>query len=70
MSQKFHKTSNDFENLKVAHKQTTYGVAKKYHKQIDMVDTFGKLGFWWLDARVELILSTSGGQQKDQDATN
>ena len=42
----------------------------KYHKQVDMVDTDGKLGFWWLDARVELILSTSGGQQKDWDATN
>ena len=32
MSCKIHKTSNDFEDLKVAHKQTTYGVASKYHK--------------------------------------
>ena len=32
MSYKLHKTSNDFEILKVAHKQTTFGVAKKYHK--------------------------------------
>ena len=64
MSCKIHKTSNDFEDLKVAHKQTTFGVEKKYHKQVDMVDTLGKLGFWWLDARVELILSTNGGQQK------
>jgi hypothetical protein len=32
MSCKLHKTSNDFEILKVAHKQTTFGVAKKYHK--------------------------------------
>jgi hypothetical protein len=32
MSYKKHKASNDFEDLKVAHKQTTYGVARKYHK--------------------------------------
>jgi hypothetical protein len=33
----------------------------KYHIYVDMVDTFGKLGFWWLDARVEIILSTNEG---------
>ena len=45
MSCKLHKTSNEFEDLKVAHKQTTLEVAKKYHKQVDMVDTLGRLGF-------------------------
>ena len=45
MSCKIHKTGNEFEDLKVAHKQTTWEVAKKYHKQVDMVDTLGKLGF-------------------------
>ena len=32
MSYKKHKASNDFEDLKVAHKQTSCGVARKYHK--------------------------------------
>ena len=30
-----------------------------------MVDTIGKLGFWKMDARVELILSTRRGLAKD-----
>ena len=63
MSYKSHKMGIDFEDFKGSTQVTHFGVAAKYHIQVDMVDSIGKLGFWELDARVELILSTSEGQQ-------
>ena len=55
---------NNFEGFKGSTQVIYFGMAVKYHIQVDMVDIFGKLWFWELDARVELILSTGEGQQK------
>ena len=39
-----------------------FGMAVKYHIYVGMVDTIGKnLGFWELDAWVELILGIAEG---------
>ena len=57
--------SYNFEGFKGSTQAIYFGVAVKYHIQEGMVDTIGKtLGFWELDARVELILNTGEGQQK------
>ena len=47
-----------FEGLKVAHDKFTWN-GKKYHAQVDMVESTGKIVWLWdLDARVNSTLST------------
>ena len=54
--------SYNFEGFKGSTRAIYFGVEVKYHILAGMVDTIGKtLGFWELDARVELILSTGQG---------
>ena len=64
MSYKSHKMGDNILKIKGSTQVTHFGVAAKYHKQVDIVDTIGDFGFWELDARVELILSTSECQQQ------
>ena len=56
--------SYNFEGQKGSTRAIYFGVAVKYHIQVGMVDTMENFGFWELDARVELILSTGEGQEK------
>ena len=59
-----------FEFLKVAHDKFTCN-GKKYHAQVDMVDTAGKkVWLWGLDARVNHTLSTRLQARKALKQTN
>ena len=54
----WHKTE-DFENLKIAHKIYTLGVEGKYHEQEGMVDSYGRYWFQGMDVQAEFRLVQS-----------
>ena len=53
-----HKTE-DFENIKIAHKLYTLGVVVEYHEQEGMVDSYGRYWFQGMDAQAEFQLVQS-----------